>query len=157
MAGIGGMTPAVAAQVTTLLTNPLLPQQSRAFLMSPGFANATTAQQQATLAGYAQQVALAAAAPAPAAAAPTHQDNVNTAQNDAAASRIALGLPQCHCHCHFPRSLSSTQSASGSSTGSTAPRAIKTDVRARRGRSGKASLLEYRAGRRRQHADRLVS
>ena len=120
MAGIGGMTPAVAAQVTTLLTNPLLPQQSRAFLMSPGFANATTAQQQATLAGYAQQVALAAAAPAPAAAAPTHQDNVNTAQNDAAASRIALGLPQCHCHCHFPRSLSSTQSASGSSTGSTA-------------------------------------
>ena len=146
------MDAGVQASMIQLLQNPNLSPTNRTFLMSPQFSASPTAQQRATLVAFAQQAATAAAAPAPAAAAPTHQDNVNTAQNDAAASRIALGLPQCHCY--FPRSLSSTQSASGSSTGSTAPRAIKTDVRARRGRSGKASLLEYRAGRRRQHADK---
>ena len=93
------MDQANAAQQILLLQSPHLNPANRTHLMSAAFANATTAQQRATLAAFANQVATASApAPAPAPAlsrAELHQRAVDRAQDAANASRQALGMPQC--------------------------------------------------------------
>jgi len=89
-AGAGALTPAISAQAATLLANPLLSQQNRAYLMSPQFAAAAPAMQQATLTAYAQQVALAAAAPAPAAA----LTPVQQAQQQHLQGALLMGAPR---------------------------------------------------------------
>ena len=104
MAGVGGGAPpamdqANAAQQIVLLSSPHLNPANRAHLTSTAFANATPAQQRATLAAFANQVATASApapAPAPApSAAELHQQRVERAQAAANAARQALGMPQC--------------------------------------------------------------
>ena len=104
MASVGGGAPpamdqANAARQMVLLSSPHLNPANRAHLTSAAFANATTAQQRATLDAFAAQVAAAAApapAPAPAlTAAELHQQRVDRAQAAANAARQALGMPQC--------------------------------------------------------------
>ena len=105
MAGVGGggappaLPPGILQAKISLLQNYSLNAENRQYLTSAAFANATTAEQQATLDAFANQVAAAAApAPAPAPAlsrAELHQRAVDRAQDAANASRQALGMPQC--------------------------------------------------------------
>ena len=98
MAGVG-MNQNIVLQKIALLKEHLLTPANRQHLTSAAFANATTAEQQATLDAFANQVAMAAApapAPAPAlSAAQRHQAAVDLAQATATASRQSVGIPQC--------------------------------------------------------------
>ena len=93
------MDQANAAQQILILQSPHLSPANRTHLMSAAFANATAAQQRATLAAFANQVAMAAApapAPAPAlTAAERHQRACDLAQATATSSRQSVGISQC--------------------------------------------------------------
>ena len=95
-AGPGGMSPAISAQAATLCANPHLTDNNRRFLMSPQFAAADPALQQATITAYTQQAQqaaaqqAAAAAPAPAAA----LDPVERAQKQHVKARLLMGAPR---------------------------------------------------------------
>jgi len=92
------MSPAISAQAAMLCANPHLTDNNRRFLMSPQFAAANPALQQATITAYtqqaqqaaAQQAAAAAPAPAPAAA----LDPVERAQKQHVKARLLMGAPR---------------------------------------------------------------